>query len=171
MTRTRYLRLAAILASVLTLGAALASCSSGATGATAASGGSAVTGGTIVYGHEQEPPCLFGGWLQQAYIDRNILDSIVTEANDGSIKPWLATGWTVSPNGLGYTFTLKPGVKFTDGTPLDAQAVADNFYYWEKGGNSTAKVSMDPYFKSAKALDATHLQVTLTKPYLPFLTM
>src|SRR5215472_6202238 len=139
--------------------------------ASAAGGDTRVQGGTIVYGHEQEPPCLFGGWLQQAYIDRNILDSIVTEANDGSIKPWLATGWTVSGNGLVYTFRLKPGVKFTDGTALDAQAIADNFYYWEKGGNSTAKVSMDPYFKSAKALDATHLQVTLNKPYLPLLTM
>jgi peptide/nickel transport system substrate-binding protein len=172
MTRSRYLRLAAIAATAATLGAALASCSSGATGATAASSGTTkVTGGTIVYGHEQEPPCLFGGWLQQAYIDRNILDSIVTEANDGSIKPWLATSWTVSGNGLIYTFTLKPGVTFTDGTPLDAQAIAGNFYYWEKNGNSTAKVSMDPYFKSARALDTTHLQVTLTKPYLPLLTM
>ena len=171
MTRPRNLRLPASIAGVAGLLALSALTSGCSPSASAASGDTRVKGGTIVYGHEQEPPCLFGGWLQQAYIDRNILDSIVTEANDGSIKPWLATSWTVSGNGQVYTFTLKPGVKFTDGTPLDAQAVADNFYYWEKGGNSTAKVSMDPYFKSAKALDATHLQVTLTKPYLPFLTM
>jgi peptide/nickel transport system substrate-binding protein len=172
MTRSRYPHLTASAASALTLGALLAGCAAAGGGAGAATaGGTKVTGGTIVYGHEQEPPCLYGGWLQEAYIDRNILDSLVTEADDGSIKPWLATSWTVSTDRLKYIFTLKPGVKFTDGTPLDAQAVADNFAYWEKGGNSTAQVSIDPYFKSAQALDATHLKVTLNKPYLPLLTM
>ena len=148
--------------------AALAACGADA----AASGdGERVEGGTIVYGHEQEPPCIYGGWVQQAYISRNILDSIVTMADDGSIKPWLATAWKTSADGLTYTFTLKPGVKFTYCTALDAQAVADNFAYWEKGGNSTAKVSIDPYFKAARPIDATHLEVTLTKPYLPLLQM
>jgi peptide/nickel transport system substrate-binding protein len=180
MSRTRFARLAAVATSALIASAALAACSasggsSPATavggGAASASGGTPIKGGTIVYGAEQEPPCLAGGWVQQAYIDRNILDSLVTEANDGSIKPWLATSWTVSANGLTYNFTLKPGVKFTDGTPLTAQAVVDNFTFWEKGGNSTAQVSIDPYFKKAVALDATHLEVELNKPYLPFLTM
>ena len=168
MTRLTRTRLAAAGGSALILGSLLAGCGGGAS---ASAGGTKVQGGTIVYGHEQEPPCLYGGWLQQAYIDRNILDSLVTEADDGSIKPWLATAWTVSDDRLTYTFTLESGVKFTDGTPLDAQAVADNFAYWEKGGNSTAKVSIDPYFKAAKALDATHVAVSLNKPYLPLLTM
>jgi peptide/nickel transport system substrate-binding protein len=170
MTRSIRARLAASGAGgVLLLVALLAGCGSG--GGTSASGDTKVTGGTIVYGHEQEPPCLYGGWLQQAYIDRNILDSLVTEANNESIKPWLATSWTVSPNGLVYTFNLKPGVKFTDGTPLNAQAVAYNFNYWQKGGNSTAQVSMDPYYKSAKALSATQVQVTLNQRYNQLLTM
>jgi peptide/nickel transport system substrate-binding protein len=173
MTRPSFVRLAASAgAAGLLLSSLLAGCGgSGATASSAAEGGTIVKGGTIVYGHEQEPPCLYGGWLQEAYIDRNVLDSLVTEAGDGSIKPWLATSWQVSGDGLTYTFTLKAGVKFTDGTPLDAQAVADNFAYWEKGGNSTAQVSIDPYFKSAQAIDATHLKVTLNKPYLPLLTM
>jgi len=172
MIRSRFAPLAAGASAVI-LSALIAGCSSGATGATTASGDSSAIaqGGTIVYGHEQEPPCLYGGWLQQAYIDRNILDSLVTEANNGSIEPWLATSWTVSGNGLVYTFHLKPGVKFTDGTPLNAAAVAYNFNYWEKGGNSTAQVSMDPYYKSATAVNATTVQVTLNKPYLPLLTM
>jgi peptide/nickel transport system substrate-binding protein len=168
MSRFGIPRLAAAGGSALLLSTLLAGCGADAT---ASAGDTKVQGGTIVYGHEQEPPCLYGGWVQQAYLDRNILDSLVTEADDGSIKPWLATGWKVSDDRKSYTFTLKSGVKFTDGTALDAQAVADNFAYWEKGGNSTAKVSIDPYFKSAKALDATHLQVDLNKPYLPLLTM
>ena len=168
MPRSAHARIALFGASAVLLSSLLTACGSGAS---PSSGGTAVKGGTIVYGHEQEPPCLYGGWLQEAYIDRNILDSIVTEADDGTIKPWLATSWTVSADQLTYDFTLKAGVKFTDGTALDAQALADNFAYWEKGGNSTAQVSLDPYFKAAKAVDATHLEVALNKPYLPLLTM
>jgi peptide/nickel transport system substrate-binding protein len=168
MTRFPHTRLAAAGSGALLVSSLLAGC--GAV-ASAGAGDTKVQGGTIVYGHEQEPPCLYGGWVQQAYLDRNILDSLVTEADDGSIKPWLATDWKVSDDRLTYAFTLKSGVKFTDGTALDAQAVADNFAYWEKGGNSTAQVSIDPYFAAAKAVDPTHLRVTLHKPYLPLLTM
>nr|BFE70444.1 hypothetical protein GCM10020092_037450 [Actinoplanes digitatis] len=120
----------------------------------------------------QEPPCIFGGWIQQAYISRQVLDGLVAMADDGGIKPWLATEWKASPDGTKYTFTLKDGVKFTDGTPVDAAAVAWNFDYWENhGGNSTAKVSIDPYYKAAKALDATHVEISLNKPYPPFLPL
>lgn len=172
MTRIRHVRLAAAGAGVLLLASLLAACGSSSSGASSASDSSQIVqGGTIVYGHEQEPPCLYGGWLQEAYIDRNILDSLVTETSNGTIEPWLATSWTISSNGLVYTFHLKPGVKFTDGTPLNAQAVADNFAYWEKGGNSTAQVSIVPYFKTATALSATTLQVTLNQPYYQLLTM
>jgi peptide/nickel transport system substrate-binding protein len=147
----------------------IAGCGAGGAGA---SGGTPTTGGTIIYGHVQEPPCIFGGWIQQAYISRQVLDGLVTMAEDNSVKPWLATAWTVSPDGTKYTFTLKEGVKFTDGTPVDAAAVAWNFDYWENhGGNNTAKVSIDPYFKAAKAVDATHVEISLNKPYPPFLPL
>ncbi len=42
-------------------------------------------------------------------------------------EPCLATSWTISPDGLTYTFKLRPGVKFHDGTPLDAPAAAFSF--------------------------------------------
>jgi peptide/nickel transport system substrate-binding protein len=175
MTRTRFARVAAAVTGALLAGGLLAACSASgdpaASDGNSPSGGTKVQGGTIVYAAEQEPPCLYGGWLQEAYIDRNILDSLVTETNSGSIAAWLATSWTISPNGLEYTFTLKPGVKFTDGTPLNAQAIVDNFNYWEKGGNSTAEVSLNPYFKKAVAIDATHVEVELNKPYYQLLTM
>src|SRR6202008_3245166 len=44
----------------------------------------------------------------------------------GEIKPWLATTWQTSPDATSYTFTLREGVTFSDGTPLDADAVAAN---------------------------------------------
>lgn len=44
--------------------------------------------------------------------------------------PALATSWTVSDDGLDYIFFLRPGVTFSDGTPLDADAVIANFNRW-----------------------------------------
>ncbi|MFT4087370.1 MAG: ABC transporter substrate-binding protein [Gordonia sp. (in: high G+C Gram-positive bacteria)] len=134
--------------------------------------GARVNGGTITYAHVQEPPCIFGGWIQQAYISRQVLDGLVTLADDGQIKPWLAQSWQVSPDGLTYTFDLKPGVKFTDGTPLDAAAVAYNFDQFENTDlNGTAKVSIDPYYKSAEALSPTKLAIHLNAPYPEFLRL
>ncbi|MGY4644328.1 ABC transporter substrate-binding protein [Cellulomonas sp. URHB0016] len=173
MSVTRRPRTTVLAAGALLAGVVLAGCG-GQAGADeqSTSSGSPVQGGTITYAHVQEPPCIFGGWIQQAYISRQVLDGLVTEAEDGSVKPWLATSWEASPDGLTYTFTLKPGVKFTDGTPLDAAAVADNFDFWEnRKGNGTAKVSIDPYYKSAEALDATHLAIHLNKPYPQFLRL
>lgn len=167
MTRTSRARAAGLAVALLATGA-LSACGNDA----AAGDGAPKTGGTIVYGHVQEPPCIFGGWIQQAYISRQVLDGLVTLAEDGSIKPWLATKWTVSPDGLTYTFTLKDGVRFTDGTPVDAEAIAWNFDLWEnKGGNTTAKVSIDPYYKSARAVDASTVEISLNKPFGPFLTL
>jgi peptide/nickel transport system substrate-binding protein len=166
-------RVAALGAGPVLIAALLSACSGGS-GSTAgnATSGTPVKGGTIVYAHVQEPPCIFGGWIQQAYISRQVLDGLVSEAEDGTVKPWLATSWTPSAGGTKYTFTLKPGVKFTDGTPVDAAAVAWNFDFWENhDGNSTAKVSIDPYYKSAKAIDATHLEIDLNKPFPQLLTL
>jgi len=46
------------------------------------------------------------------------------------IEPWLATAWTTSDDGLEWTFTLREGVTFHDGTPFDAEAVVWNFQRW-----------------------------------------
>ncbi|MEM2036709.1 MAG: ABC transporter substrate-binding protein, partial [Candidatus Caldarchaeum sp.] len=46
---------------------------------------------------------------------------------DGKIIPGLAESWTVSPDGLTYTFNLRRGVKFHDGSRLDANVVKQNF--------------------------------------------
>jgi peptide/nickel transport system substrate-binding protein len=170
MNRLTRPRLVAATAGTLLATLSLAACGTG--GTSAAGGGKPVRGGTITYAHVQEPPCIFGGWIQQAYISRQVLDGLVTEDEDGSIKPWLATSWKTSPDGLTYTFALKPGVKFTDGTPVDAEAVAYNFEQFENSDlNGTAKVSMDPYFESAEAVDPTHVAIHLNKPYPEFLRL
>src|SRR5882757_4754129 len=145
---------ATVLASVL----ALTSC---AGNGVASSSGERVDGGTIVYAHQQEPACVFGGWIEQAYLSYQVLDNLVSLDADHKVVPWLADSWKASDDGLAWTFTLKKGVKFTDGTPLTAAVVAYNFDYWLQGGNSTADVWLAGYYKSAEAVDDTTLRVNL----------
>ncbi|HMH57538.1 MAG TPA: ABC transporter substrate-binding protein [Galbitalea sp.] len=151
-----------IAAVALTSVLALSACA----GTSAASpAGQPVDGGTIVYAHQQEPACVFGGWIEQAYLSYQVLDNLVSLDADHKVVPWLATSWKASSDGLTWTFDLKKGVKFTDGTPLTAAVVAYNFDYWLKGGNSTADVWLAGYYKSAEAVNATTLQINLSKPY------
>ncbi|WP_417508879.1 ABC transporter substrate-binding protein [Microbacterium sp.] len=124
-----------------------------------------IDGGTLVYAHQQEPQCLYGGWIEQAYISYQFLDNLVSLDDDGSVVPWLAESWDASDDGLTYTLILKDGVSFTDGTPVDAAAVAYNFDYWIAGGNSTANVWLDGYYESAEALDDRTVAVHLSAPY------
>lgn len=161
-TSTRAMRLAA----VITLSAlGLAGCGSGS-GATPSGTGTPVKGGTIEYAHQQEPPCLFGGWIEQAYISYNVLDNLTTLDSSAKAAPWLATSWEVSSDNLTWTFHLKKGVKFTDGTDLTGSVVAYNFDYWVKhGGNSTALAWLGGYYKSAVGVDATTVKINLLKPY------
>lgn len=132
-------------------------------------------GGIIRYGHFQEPPCLFGGWVQQWYLQRQYSDNLVARTKDGEIVPWLATSWTISDDKKVYTFEIKPNVKFTDGTPLDAQAVADNINGWLSTNpdlrNPTAAPYLSDNFESAAAIAPATLRLTLKAPFQPLLNV
>ncbi|WP_461344993.1 hypothetical protein [Bradyrhizobium sp. USDA 4451] len=64
-------------------------------------GGAEKRGGVIRYGHFQEPACLFGGWVQQWYLQRQYSDNLVARSDDGKIAPWLAESWTISDDQKG----------------------------------------------------------------------
>lgn len=140
-----------------------------------ASAGGPKRGGIIRYGHFQEPPCLFGGWVQQWYLQRQYSDNLVARTEDGKIVPWLATSWTISDDRKVYIFEIKPNVKFTDGTPLDAQAVAENINGWLGNDpdrrNPTAAPYLEDSFESATAIAPLTLQITLKTPFQPLLNV
>jgi ABC-type transport system substrate-binding protein len=56
-------------------------------------------------------------------MNKVIFESLVQLDPSGAAKPLLATSWTTSPDGKVWTFKLRDGVKFHDGTPFDADAV------------------------------------------------
>jgi peptide/nickel transport system substrate-binding protein len=118
-----------------------------------------------VYAHQQEPFCVFGGWIEQAYLSYQVLDNLTSLDENHEVVPWLATEWSASEDGLTWTFTLKEGVEFTDGSPLTAEVVAYNFDYWVAGGNSTALVWLQDYYSSAEAIDDLTVQINLSAPY------
>jgi peptide/nickel transport system substrate-binding protein len=60
-------------------------------------------------------------------VSRQFVDSLTDQdPKTGEIVPWLAESWTVDDRATRFTFTLRDGVTFSDGTPLDAAAVVAN---------------------------------------------
>ncbi|GAA3564671.1 ABC transporter substrate-binding protein [Amycolatopsis ultiminotia] len=142
---------------------------------TTARGAGPVRGGSITYAADREPTCLDphnNGDMPQTYVARQYLDSLVSEEKGGKIVPWLASGWTISPDGRTYDFRLKPGVRFTDGTPLDAAAVVANFdqILDPKTQSSTDLLYLKSYYDKATALSSEVVRISLKRPYSPLLS-
>ena len=57
----------------------------------------------------------------------NIYEGLTRIDRQGQVQPGLAEGWTISPDGLTYTFKLIGGVKFHDGTPFDCSVVTFSY--------------------------------------------
>jgi peptide/nickel transport system substrate-binding protein len=86
---------------------------------------------------------------------------------DKRVAPGLAQSWEVSPDGLTYTFHLRPNVTFHDGTPMDATS-------WIKSFVRRAAVNQGPAYMmapvaSTSAPDALTFVVVLKAPCDPFL--
>lgn len=65
--------------------------------------------------------------LHARTISRQITDTLTDQDPEtGEILPWLATGWEISEDTREFTFTLRDGVTFSDGTPFDAEVVKAN---------------------------------------------
>jgi len=120
-------------AAALTTSAALllAACGSGTTADPGADAGPPTPGGTLRFAVSSEGGCLDPQQVTSSdsvYSLRQIVDSLTDQDPEtGEFTPWLATTWTVAPDATSYTFTLRPGVTFSDGTPLDANVVKANF--------------------------------------------
>ncbi|MEZ2218632.1 ABC transporter substrate-binding protein [Rhizobium sp. RCC_161_2] len=105
-----------------------------------------------------------------AVITRNIVDSLVGQAEDNSFTPWLAERWEISGDNTVYTFHLRPGVTFSDGTPLDAAAVKYNFdrILDPKTTSSYAKSLLGPIDK-IEAPDANTVVISYRQSFAPLL--
>jgi peptide/nickel transport system substrate-binding protein len=67
-----------------------------------------------------------------SYVMQNVMEGLVSlkPGTTGELEPALAESWDLSDDGLTYTFKIRPGVKFHDGTDVDAAAVKYNYDRW-----------------------------------------
>ena len=133
-----------------------------------------VRGGTLTAVVPQPGPCLdpqVTGTDPQVIVAHQVLDNLVFENNTGEVEPWLAKSWTISPDGLVYTFTLRADVKFTDDTPMNAAAVKANLdrVLDPKIQSLADAIYLVPVLKSTEAVGDFVLKVNLKKAYAPLL--
>ncbi|MPR07499.1 ABC transporter substrate-binding protein [Microvirga tunisiensis] len=132
-----------------------------------------VAGGTLTVGLATDTaivdPSITGSSIT-ALITRNVVDSLVGQAEDNRFTPWLAERWEVNSDNTVYTFHLRQSVTFSDGTPLDAAAVKFNFdrILDPKTTSSYAKSLLGPVDK-VQALDDRTVVITYKQPFAPLL--
>lgn len=107
----------------------------------------------------------------------NVYDGLV-RYQDGTleVEPALAESWNISDDGLTYTFRLREGVRFHDGSPLDAEAVKFNFDRMldeDHPYHDTGPFPLSFFFSaidSVSAVDSHTVEFRLAEPYAPFLS-
>jgi peptide/nickel transport system substrate-binding protein len=148
---------------------------------------------TLVFGSASDPVSLDGAVVSDGESLR-----VITEIFGGLvglkpgttvIVPLLATKWKASSGGRVWTFTLRKGVRFHDGTPFNAKAVCANFDRWYNftgafasdsttyyyytvfaGYKKPAKgLGNDPLYRSCKAVGDSTAVITLRRPNASFL--
>jgi peptide/nickel transport system substrate-binding protein len=83
---------------------------------------------------------------------------------DAKLSPQLAESWTVSPDAKQFTFTLRKDVKFTDGTPFNAQAVKVNFDRILDKNHKISNLLDVGLVDTVTVVDDYHVQFTLKQP-------
>jgi peptide/nickel transport system substrate-binding protein len=155
--------------------AAVLSATGGPVSAAVVAAGAPVSGGSFTIAtNGQDPLCIAGELddsLNGALVARPSQDSVTWEnPQTEQIEPWLATSWTISPNGLEYTFNLKKGVTFTDGSAWDAAAFkADLDWVVKPSTESPLAASYLAPYKSSTVISKYTLRVSLSTPYSAFL--
>jgi peptide/nickel transport system substrate-binding protein len=160
----------AVAVGALALAAGLvAACGSSSNGA--ASGGSSDQTLTVAWA-ENPAPLNPATTSQQDVgpIDANIFNTLTWLTPGFKVTPDLAKSWTVSPDGKTYTFDLRTGVKFQDGTPFNAQAVVANInYITAPATKSTVAVGLLGPCVHATATSEYVVTITCSSPYAPLL--
>ncbi|GAB3691524.1 ABC transporter substrate-binding protein [Corynebacterium nasicanis] len=103
-----------------------------------------------------------GAAIPQALM-ANVYEGLVRIDASGTIVPLLATSWDVSEDATIYTFHLREGVTFSDGTPFDARTAEFSINYVRDSWTNGLKAQMD-VVADVQVLGDHTLQVTLERP-------
>jgi peptide/nickel transport system substrate-binding protein len=97
----------------------------------------------------------------------NVFDALTQIERNGQVSPRLATKWAYSPDLTEWTFTLRDGVKFHDGSPLTAADVAWTIQRIQSDPTTPGRTFIR-LVKTAAAVDPSTVKFTLVQPYAIF---
>lgn len=145
---------------------------------------------TLVFGSGGDPSSLEPGNIEDGnsiYVQHQIYDRLIDyKPGTTELEPALATEWEASDDGLTWTFTLREGVKFHDGTDFNAEAVRANVNRWwdaadplgfrDAGKTYTIweglfggyKGSEESTLQAINVVDDTTIEFTLKEPFAAF---
>jgi peptide/nickel transport system substrate-binding protein len=96
-----------------------------------------------------------------------IYDSLIYLHEDGTVHPGLATEWSIAEDGLSVTYTLRPDVLFHDGTPFNAQAVADTVARHMDPALASPTVSYLGPLTEVQVVDDLTVTYVYSEPFAP----
>lgn len=165
----RALRTRTLSAGLVALALAAAGC--GGSGTAASPGGNTGTLNTLIIANAVKVDTLDpsqNSVNESIWMDQNIYSRLLQPNATGTgLLPDLATSWTISKNGLKYTFSLRPGAEFSNGSPVTAQDVVFSIARSRKlaGGWGFLLTAV----KKVTAVGTSKVVITLSQPHAPLL--
>jgi peptide/nickel transport system substrate-binding protein len=139
----------------------------------AADAANAAMKNSVTLGMALEPPHLDPTAGAAAAIDEivyaNVFEGLTRINRNGVVKPALAENWSVSDDGKTYTFKLRTGVKFHDGTDFNADDVKFSLDRARGEKSTNAQKRLFKAITSVDVVDAASVKITLSSPAGNFL--
>lgn len=149
---------------VLVATVALGACSSDSETTSSAAGGECGGGDRTLNLPVVTPPADFriGAWSGgEAALFLSVYDTLVTISPEGDIEPSIAESWQFNDDNTELTFTIREGMTFTDGAPVDAAAVVASLEASRKGASTSGTLTS---VKQVTAPDDSTVVLTLAAP-------
>ncbi|HMK78765.1 MAG TPA: ABC transporter substrate-binding protein [Xanthobacteraceae bacterium] len=130
------------------------------------------TGGTLIFATGTDVQTLdpqFVTDVPTARIVANIHETLVRADENGEIKPCLALSWATSDDRLTWTFRLRQGVRFHDGTPFNAAAVKATFDRLRDAATGSPRRSALAAIADVRIIDDFTIALVTAEPFAPLL--
>ena len=126
-----------------------------------------------IIGLQLEPPHLDPTSAAAGAIDQvlyaNVFEGLTRFGPDGSVQPGLAASWAISDDGLSYTFQLREGVTFHDGTTFEASDVVFSLDRARAEDSTNAQKALFAGIEGVEALGDSSVRIDLAAPQGNFL--
>lgn len=148
----------------------LAGCGGTGTGTQTGPGGDPVAGGTarilqVTEPRTLDPVAMGNSWVINSVLGNALYGTLmVNDPDSGDIEFKMAEKFTTSDGGATFELTLRPDLKFSDGSPLDAAAVKYNWDRFKDPANGSSYLDDGAMVASTEVVDQRTLRVTMGSP-------